>query len=372
VSATMKVTAEEFPSNMEVWSGDMTQRLIICFLILSGIPVSSFSIAQPILNGAGATFPAPLYRKWIEEYRRVSDTRIVYRETGSGVGVQLFLDRQVDFGATDVYLSDAELEKCPWEIIHVPTCLSAVSIIFNLQHIMDIRLTPNMLAQIFMGQITRWSDDRLVRINPELSGVELDITVIHRSDSSGTTFIFSDYLSKSDHAWSLEMGRGNVLQWPVGMGLEGNPGLTEYVKKIPGSIGYVSLNHAIENRLRAAHVQNRAGNFIQPSLPSVSLAGDVAIPKDLRVLITDTTSTGGYPISAFTYLVVYKEQGYLGRSRETAESLAGFLRWVTTKGQAFAESMNYAHFPPSAASIVKKAIHSMMYQGDTIWNSVNQ
>jgi phosphate transport system substrate-binding protein len=344
----------------------MARRLIICLMIVSGMLVSEFSMAQPILNGAGATFPSPLYRKWIDAYRQVSDTRIDYRETGSGRGIQLFLDQQVDFGGTDVFLADEEIQRCPREIIHIPTCMSAVAVIFNLRHNTDIRLSPDMLADIFMGHITRWSDKRLVSINPELSGVDLNITVIHRSDSSGTTHIFSDYLSKADKTWSINMGCGTLLKWPVGLGLEGNPGVTEYVKKVPGSISYVSLNYAVENNLPAALVQNRTGNFIRPSRQSVSLAGDVAVPEDLRIIITDTLACGGYPISAFTYLLVYKEQGYLNRSRETAKSLVDFLLWITTKGQSFTESMNYAHLPPSAAPIVAKAIHSIMYKGDMI------
>lgn len=347
----------------------MARQFVFCLLILCGVLFSGICLAQPVLNGAGATFPSPLYRKWIDVYRQYSDARIDYRETGSGKGIQLFLEHQLDFGATDIFLTDEELHRCPSEIIHIPTCMGAVVVVFNLPHLSDIRLTADMLVAIFMGHITRWSDERLVRENPGLFQVDMDITVVHRSDSSGTTFIFSDYLSKADQLWNRQMGRGNLLKWPVGIGLEGNPGVTQYVKKIPGSISYVSLNYAIENKLPAALVQNRSGNFIRPSLQSVSSAAEVEIPKDMRVLLTDTAATDGYPISALTYLIVYKEQGYLNRSWETAVSLFGFLQWITTKGQDYAESMSYARLPASTASSIENALRSMTFKGDIIWNA---
>ena len=350
----------------------MAKRFFICCLIMFGIQLSGLAMDQSILNGAGATFPSPLYRKWIDVYRQYSNARIDYLETGSGKGVQLFLDRQLDFGATDVFLTEEELQRCPSEIIHIPTCLGAVVVVFNLPHLSNVRLTSDMLAAIFMGQITRWSDERLVRENPGLRQTDKDITVVHRSDSSGTTFLFSDYLSKAHQLWNNQMGRGNLLKWPVGIGLEGNPGVTEYVKKIPGSISYVSLNYAIENKLPVALVQNRSGNFILPSLQSVSSAGEVEIPKDMRLLITDTAAPDGYPISALTYLIVFKEQGYLNRSRETAESLFGFLQWITTKGQDYTESLNYARLPAFTAPSMEKALRSMTFKGDTIWNALKQ
>lgn len=350
----------------------MAKRFFICSLILFGVQLLGFAMDRPILNGAGATFPSPLYRKWIDVYQQYSNARIDYRETGSGKGVQLFLDRQIDFGATDVFLTEEQMQRCPSEIIHIPTCLGAVVVVFNLPQLSNIRLTADMLAAIFMGHISRWSDERLVRENPGLFQVDMEITVVHRSDSSGTTFIFSDYLSKADQLWNKQMGRGNLLKWPVGIGLEGNPGVTQYVKKIPGSISYVSLNYAIENKLPAALVQNRSGNFIRPSLQSVSSAAEVEIPKDMRVLLTDTAATDGYPISALTYLIVYKEQGYLNRSWETAVSLFGFLQWITTKGQDYAESMSYARLPASTASSMENALRSMTFKGNTIWNALKQ
>lgn len=318
--------------------------------------------AQVVLHGAGATFPSPLYKKWIEIYQKQTHTRLRYQAIGSGGGIKALLQRRVDFGATDAILSEQDLKQAAGKILHIPTCMSGVAVIYHLSENRSLHLSADTLADIFMGKITHWSDPRLKKDNQEMKLPALPITVVHRSESSGTTFIFTDYLSKASPKWQRGLGRGKIVTWPTGIGVEKNGGVAAYVKKIPGSIGYVSLNYAKQNKLPAALVQNRSGNFIAPDLESVSISASVEIPDDMRVMITDTTSPHGYPISAFTYLIVYQQQAYRYRSRERAEALAQFLCWIISQGQAHNASLFYARLPETVVQKAQKAICSMAFR----------
>lgn len=334
--------------------------LIVCFMVAVITPTA---MAQVVLNGAGATFPSPLYGKWIEIYQQQAHARLAYQAIGSGGGIKALLERRVDFGATDAILSNRDLKAAANKILHVPTCLSAVAVIYNLPVSLALRLGPEILAAIFTGKISRWSDPRLLKTNAGLKLPDLPITIVHRSDSSGTTFVFSDYLSKTCPVWHVSMGCGKLLAWPTGIGLEGNPGVAEYVKKISGSIGYVSLNFAKQEQLPTVLVKNRCGNFIAPDLESVSRAASTEIPDDMRVMITDSSSPWGYPISAFSYLIVYQEQAYKQRNRERAEVLVRFLRWTIHQGQQYNASLYYAKLPEMVVQKAEKVICSMVYGG---------
>ena len=318
-------------------------------ILLVGFVLLAASAAQvaanTILNGAGATFPAPLYAKWFQIYEQKTDTRITYQKVGSGEGLRQILSRAVDFGASDAFMSDAELARQGAALIHIPTCLGAVAVTYNLPENPTLRLTPEVLADIYLGRITNWADCRIAAENPGLRLRKQNIAVVSRLDGSGTTFIFTDYLSKVSTAWRETVGCGKKVQWPVGMRVARNEGVAEMVAGVPGSIGYVSLNYAVGQRLPVAALRNRSGFFIQPTLTAVSAAGDVWLQTDARMMITDTPAPGGYPISAFTYLLLYREQSYDQRSHEKAEGLANMLHWIIDEGQRYAPELHYAPLP---------------------------
>lgn len=320
-----------------------------------------------ILKGAGATFPHPLYRKWVEVYQRQTGVRINYEAIGSGAGIRALVERRVDFGATDAFLSDAEMaahRDAP--ILHIPTCLGAVAVIYNLPGNPSLRFSPQALSGLFLGEITNWSDARLRRDNPETPLPDLPVQVVHRSESSGTTFIFTDFLAKVDDRWRDDVGRGKKVRWPGGMGVEGNPQVASFVKKIPGSVGYVSLSYARANNLPAASLQNRSGNFVKPTLEAVSDAAQTPLPRDARVLITDSPVAPAYPIAAFTYLIVYREQSGQGRSLKQARTLVDFIQWALADGQDYCEELNYSRLSAHAAETARAILARIEYKGKPI------
>ncbi len=336
----------------------------LSWLLSISVFISMGQGADEILNGAGATFPFPLYEKWIDVYRKKSGVRISYRAVGSGSGIRQLLEREVDFGGTDVFMSADELDQASGNILHIPTCLGAVTIIYHLPGNPVLKFTPMLISDIFMGKITHWSDQRISDVNPESSLPDLEISVVHRSEESGTTFIFTDYLSKVDPKWRDKVGRGKKVWWLTGMGVEGNPGVAEFVKKIPGSIGYVELAYAKCHHLPVGWVKNRSGHFVAPALNSVSSAAEVPLPPDTRILITDTAAPEGYPISAFTWLIFYKEQSYDQRTRDKAAQLGRFLWWAIHEGQQYTNhDLLYAPLPRSAVRKAEAMIRAMRFEG---------
>lgn len=322
--------------------------------------------ADVILTGAGATFPHPLYKKWIDVYQSEKDVRIGYRAVGSGAGIRLLLDRAVDFGATDAFLSDGEESRAAAKILHIPTCVGAVAIIYNLPLNAELKLTPDCVADIFQGLIVKWSDPRIGATNEAVKLPDLNITVVHRSDSSGTSFIFSDYLSKVSSRWNDRIGRGKEVQWPTGMGVEGNSAIAEFVARIPGSIGYVQMSYARNMNLPFVAVRNRSGQYVRPSLQSIRTAARVELPADGKILITDSPAPDGYPISAFTYIIFYQEQDYLERDRKKVQALAQFLWWTIHEGQAYNEKLYYSMLPEEAIRRAEQIIRTITYNGGAI------
>jgi phosphate transport system substrate-binding protein len=319
--------------------------------------------ADTILNGAGATFPYPLYEKWMNIYREKTGIRVDYQAVGSGSGIRKLLGREVDFGGTDAFLSNEELEQAEGDILHIPTCLGAVTIIYHLPENPLLKFTPELIADIFLGKLSNWSDQRISAINPGVRFPDLKISVVHRSDGSGTTFVFTDYLSKSNPSWQKQVGRGKKVRWPTGMGVEGNPNLAQFVKKIPGSIGYVELAYAKRHHLPVASIKNRSGHFIEPTMKTVSRAAEVSLPADTRILITDTPSPDGYPISAFTWMIFYKEQSYDQRSHDKALQLGRFLWWALHEGQKYNRELFYAPLPREAVQKSEEIVASLRFQG---------
>jgi phosphate transport system substrate-binding protein len=326
-------------------------------LLLAYSPVC----AGTVLGGAGATFPHPLYQKLILEYQAREDVRITYDAVGSGEGIKRLIHRSVDFGATDAFLSEDEHRSAGEAIVHIPTCIGAVAVVYNLPDMPELRFTPDVLADIFLGRITVWNDAKIAAVNKGIPLPALDITVVHRSDSSGTTFVFSDYLSKVSPEWKERCGCSKLIRWPVGVGLDGSSGVADFVKKIPGSISYVERSYVESNQLAAAAVQNRSGRFVRPTIESISAAADIRLPESTCIMITDTSSPSGYPISAFSYLIVYQQQCYENRPFARAQALVKFLWWILHAGQQYNQSLQYAPLPPSAVNATEQLLHAMRY-----------
>jgi phosphate transport system substrate-binding protein len=305
------------------------------------------------LQGAGATFPNPLYQKWLSEYGKTHpDVKIDYQPIGSGGGIKQIKEQTVDFGASDAPMKREDLDSAPAELLHVPTVLGAVVITYNLQGIAQpLRFSPQTIADIFLGKIRKWDDASLKADNPGVQLPAADITVVHRSDGSGTSAVFTDYLSKVSPEWKERVGAGTSPNWPVGQGGKGNDGVTGQVKNQPDTIGYVELAYAVQNKLPAALVKNASGNFVEPSLDAVTAAASESLnatPEDLRVSITNASGAGAYPISSYTYILIYKEQKDAAKGR----ALVDFLWWGIHDGEGFARDLQYAPLP---ADIVKRA-----------------
>lgn len=305
------------------------------------------------LQGAGATFPNPLYQKWLSEYGKLNpNVRIDYQSIGSGGGIKQIKEQTVDFGASDAPMKDEDLKSAPAEILHVPTVLGAVVLTYNLQGIeQPLRFSPDVIADIFLGKVTKWNDPRIKADNPDVNLPASDITVVHRSDGSGTSAVFTDYLSKVSAEWKEKVGAGTSPKWPIGHGGKGNEGVTGVVKQTPNTIGYVELAYAIQNKLPAALIKNRAGDYVEASFDAVTAAAAESLattPEDLRVSITDAAGKGTYPISSYTYILVYKEQ----KDPNKGKALVDFLWWGIHDGEKFAKDLNYSPLP---GDIVKRA-----------------
>ena len=310
------------------------------------------------LNGAGATFPYPVYSKWFSDYARATGVRINYQSIGSGGGIRQLTERTVDFGASDAPMSDAEMAKLRAPVLHFPTVMGAVVITYNLPGIAPaLKLTGPVLADIFLGKITKWSDSRIASLNRGVKLPNSDILVVHRSDGSGTTYIFSDYLSTVSPAWRSRPGKGKELRWPTGLGAKGNEGVAGQVKQMPGAIGYVELAYAKQNRLRYADIGNAAGRFVTPTVQSVTAAAAGVADKlpantDYRVSIVNAPGSAAYPISSFTYLLVYRNQADPVKGKK----LVNFLRWYLRSGGPSAAALDYAPLPPSMIARLQQRV----------------
>jgi phosphate transport system substrate-binding protein len=325
------------------------------------------SNAQNIeLLGAGATFPYPLYSKMFDVYYNEQKIKINYQSIGSGGGIRQLLNKTVDFGASDAFISDEELKKESAQILHIPICLGAVSVTYNLTGNPELKFTPEIIADIFLGKIKNWNDAKIKEINSGAKLPNLNITVVHRSDGSGTTFIFTDYMTKISNEWKEKVGAGTSVNWPVGLGGKGNPGVAGLIKQIPGSIGYVELIYALQNNMPVSLIKNKSGVFVKPTLESTSSSANIKLPDDTRVSLTDTDASNGYPISGFTWILVFKEQNYDSRPQEKAKTIVDLLWWMTHEGQVYTEPL---HYSPLSKESVKKAeliIKSITYNGKSL------
>ncbi len=315
--------------------------------------------------GAGATFPYPLYSKMFDSYSKQKGIKINYQSIGSGGGIRQLTSRTVDFGATDAYMDDESLSEHP-EIIHIPTCLGAVVVSYNLPGNPELKIEPDVLADIYLGEIQNWDNKRIKETNPEAKLPSKKIAVMHRSDGSGTSFIFTDYLSKVSSEWKKKVGAGKSVNWPEGLGAKGNEGVAGIIKQAKGSIGYCELAYALHNDMPVAKIRNKSGNFIKPEISSISKAAAMDIPEDTRITLTNTDAEKGYPLSSFTWLLLYKEQNYKNRSKEKVTEMVKMIEWMLTHGQKYAEPLDYAPLPEQARNTALTALKKIEYNGEQI------
>jgi phosphate transport system substrate-binding protein len=336
------------------------------------VPVPSTAAEAPAapnsieLQGAGATFPFPLYSKWMSEYQKIhNEVRINYQSIGSGGGIRQITERTVDFGATDAPMKEEELQKAPGKLLHIPTTLGAVVVAYNLEGVAGLKLSSEVIAGIFLGQISKWNDARIAKLNAGMKLPAEPIAVAYRSDGSGTTAVFTEYLAKVSPAWKDKVGAGKSVKFPVGMGAKGNEGVAGQLKITPGTIGYVELAYAKQTGLSFASVENAAGQFVEPGATGTSAAAAsvaTSMPDDMRVSIVDPPGDAAYPISAFTYILVYEEQADAAKGK----ALAQFLWWAVHEGQAYGTSLHYAPLPPEVVTKVEGKLKALKAGGQVL------
>ena len=302
--------------------------------------------SQMLVNGAGATFPYPIYSKWFDEYTKVDPSvRFNYQSIGSGGGITMLKNQTVDFGASDAPLNEQQLTAMPSPVLHFPSVMGAVVLAYNLPDVKQkLHLTGPVIADIYLGKVLKWSDPEITQLNPGVTMPDDPIVTCHRSDGSGTTYIFSDYMSKVSPTWQQKVGKGTSLKWPVGIGGKGNEGVTGLVQQTPGAVGYVELIYALKNNIPFPDIQNHDGNWITASLAGVTAAAAGAaanMPSDFRVSITDAPGANTYPISSFTWLLVYKTQ----KDKAKGEAVVKFLKWALTDGQKYTGALSYGSIP---------------------------
>jgi phosphate transport system substrate-binding protein len=334
----------------------MRRLTLILLCALVALPLA----AQTTLNGAGATFPNPMYSKWFSDYHKLhSDVQINYQSIGSGGGIRQVTEGTVDFGASDMPMTDGQLaeaqSKLKTKVLNIPSVMGAVVPAYNIPGVSgEVKFTPDALAGIFLGRITKWNDKAITSVNPGVNFPEQPIIVVHRSDGSGTTFIWTDYLSKVSPDWQSQVGSNTSVKWPIGLGGKGNEGVAGSIRQLQGSVGYVELIYAVQNNIPYGSVRNAAGTFLKASLEGVTAAAASAakMPADFRVSITNAPGKDAYPISSFTWLLIPQQ------SKDAAKGkiLADFLNWMVTDGQKMAAALSYAPLPESVVRKVKEAI----------------
>jgi phosphate transport system substrate-binding protein len=313
--------------------------------------------------GAGSTFDYPLFSKMFDTYNKSTGVKVNYQSIGSGGGIKQLLSKTVDFGASDAFLSDEQLKDAPSAIIHIPVCLGADVITYNLPGNPKLKFTPDVIADIFLGKITKWNDARIKKANPGVTLPDVALFVVHRSDGSGTTFIWTDYLSKISTEWNTKVGRKTSVDWPCGLGAKGNEGVSGMVKQTPGGVGYVELIYAMQNKMPYGLVQNKKEAFIDASLKTVTSAANVTIPLDARISITNTDAADGYPISSFSWVLLYKNQSYDNRSIDKAKAVSKLVWWMIHDGQKCSEPLNYSTLPKAAVKVAEDNLKSVTFGG---------
>jgi phosphate transport system substrate-binding protein len=319
------------------------------------------------LLGAGSTFVYPLFGKMFAEYGKTHPIKVNYQSIGSGGGIQQLTSKTVDFGGSDAPLNDEQTKKIGVPVLHIPMASGADVVSYNLPGISQpLKMTPDLIVSIFLGKVTNWNDPKIAAVNPGIKFPDLQLVVIHRSDGSGTTYIWTDYLTKISPEWAAKVGKATSVNWPVGLGGKGNEGVSGLIKQTPGAIGYIELTYATQNKMAAADIRNKSGKFITPNLTSITAASNIDLPEDAKVSLTDTSNPDGYPISSFTWALIYKEQNYKDRSAAKAKVLLDLLWWNIHDGQKYCEPLNYATLSKSAVTVAETILKSATYNGQPI------
>ena len=339
------------------------KSLMMSFIMVSFVACGSETVE---LSGAGATFPLPFYNVVFEQYASKSDNQVAYGGIGSGGGIRNLRDKIVDFAGSDAFLSDKEMaEMAP--VVHVPTCMGAVVVAYNLDGVKDLKLSGDVIADIFAGKIRMWNDERLAALNPGVALPSEAIIPVYRSDGSGTTFVFTDYLTKVSPMWASEYGAGKSVNFPLGQAAKGNPGVAGVIKQTKNSIGYVGSEYAFAQKIPYASVENQRGEFVLPTSAAISAAASGEIPADTRCSITNSDAAGAYPISTFTWMIIYKEQNYSDRTKEQAEATLDLLKYILSdEAQNIASEVHYAPLPAKVKEISMKNLKSVTYDGVSI------
>jgi phosphate transport system substrate-binding protein len=343
----------------------VVKSLRLAIVAIAATCMASFASAQDnTLLGAGSTFVYPLFSKMFSQYTAV---KVNYQSIGSGGGILQLTNKTVDFGDSDAPLNEEQTKKMGAPVLHVPMTSGATVIVYNIPGVnVALNFSGKVISDIYLGKITNWNSTEIKAMNKSVKFPDLPIAVVHRSDGSGTTFIFTDYLSKVSPEWAKKVGHATAVNWPVGLGGKGSEGVSGLVKETPGGFGYVELAYAVQNHMTYAHVENKHGKFIVPTIASTSLASNVQLPADAKASITDTDNPNGYPISGFTWALIYKEQDYNGRSKARATELLKLLWWNIHQGQADCAALNYAPLSKSATKIAENILKSATYHGKPI------
>jgi phosphate transport system substrate-binding protein len=331
------------------------------FALVTGVALLACVVnAQSTINGAGATFPYPIYSKWFTEYNKLkSNVQINYQSIGSGGGIRQLTNQTVFFGATDGPMTNEQMQQAPGKILHLPTVLGAVVPIYNLPGVSgEIKFNGPVLADIFLGKITKWNDPAVAKLNSGMNLPATDITVVHRSDGSGTSYIWVDFLAKVSPEFLKKVGVATSVNWPVGLGGKGNEGVSGLVTQTPGSLGYVELIYALQNKIAYGSVQNAEGEFVRATIQAVTAAAGAALknmPKDFRVSITNAPGKGVYPISSFTWILLYENP----KDKAQSKVMVDFMKWALTDGQKFAGDLGYAPLPPEIVKLEMTALDTI-------------
>lgn len=318
------------------------------------------------LSGAGATFPQPFYNVVFEQFGQMNGDQVAYGGIGSGGGVRNLRDKIVDFAGSDAFLSDKEMaEMAP--VVHIPTCMGAVVVAYNLDGVKELKLTGELIADIFAGEVKMWNDNRLVELNPDVKLPNEPIIPVYRSDGSGTTFVFTDYLTKVSPMWKEKFGAGKSVNFPSGQAAKGNPGVAGVIKQTKNTIGYVGSEYAFAQKIPYARVQNQRGEFVLPSSATISAAASGVIPADTRCSITNADAAGAYPISTFTWMIIYKEQNYSDRTKEQAVATLDLLKYILSdEAQHITSEVHYAPLPAKAKELSMTNLKTVTYDGVAI------
>ncbi len=338
----------------------MLKRIVAVLITLGMVASLALAAAPVLINGAGATFPYPIYSKWFDEYSKINTAvQFNYQSIGSGGGIKQITAKTVDFGASDGPMSQDQMNEAPGRLYHIPTVMGADVVAYNVPGIAQgLKLSGDVIADIFLGKVTQWNDARIVADNPGVTLPDQSIVVVHRSDGSGTTYIFVDYLSSVSPAWKNKVGKGTSVNWPIGLGGKGNEGVSGMVKQTPGSIGYVELAYAKHNGLTYAYIKNQSGSFIEPTLESTSKAADgITIAPDFRVSIVNSPNPQAYPIASFTWLLIYKDMD----DHVKGEAIVNFIKWAITDGQKYVTDLDYAPLPANVVEMIQKKLEQVKY-----------